>query len=189
MKGVFVRFARLDREKLTLRDRETYDRIANGPRQGVNGPFAVWLRSPAFADCAEAMGNYLRFDSTLPRNIKELAVLMVAKHWRASFVWDAHQTMARDAGLSQDAVVAIEHGHPHDVPDDGERRAFQLIAELLNSKRLRDRTWREAVEKFGDQGVVDLIGVVGYYCIVALTVVAAGLGSGEDGVPTFEPKA
>jgi 4-carboxymuconolactone decarboxylase len=75
----------LTNEEMSPRQRETYQRIAKGPRKGVNGPFAVWLRTPEFADRAEALGNYCRFESTLFQRAIELTILLVARHWQASF--------------------------------------------------------------------------------------------------------
>jgi 4-carboxymuconolactone decarboxylase len=174
-----MRFARLNRDELSERQRETYDRIAGGPRQEVRGPFVAWLRSPVFADHAAAMGSYLRFESDLPGRIKELAVLMVAKSWHATFVWNAHQALALEAGLTEEAIDAIGRGHPPLLHDEASRIGHGFLAELLDDKYVSDETWRKAVDQFGDQGVVDLLAIAGYYVMVAMTVMATNLGGSD----------
>ncbi|MDE1993434.1 MAG: carboxymuconolactone decarboxylase family protein [Rhizobiaceae bacterium] len=178
-----MRFGELDRDTLNPQQQSTYDRIADGPRGAVRGPFVAWIRSPEFADRAEALGNYLRFESTLPLRAKELAVLMVARSWRAAFVWKAHAPLAVDAGIPEDAVEAIRLGKPPQFDDELDRVAYSFLAELIDDRRISDQAWHAAIRQLGDKGVVDLLGITGYYCMVASTVVGVELGTG--GLDTF----
>lgn len=177
-----MRLKPLQRTELSERQRATYDRLTNGPRQSVSGPFIAWLRSPELADRAGALGDYLRFESNLSPAIRELVILMVARSWNAAFVWEAHRSLAIDAGISVEILDAIRQGREPSFPTVELSAVYWIIEELLTSKRVSDYTWHDALNKLGEGGIADLLGLAGYYSMVVLTVVATELG-GESPNP------
>jgi len=163
---------------LSPRERETFDRIADGPRAGVRGPFAAWIRSPDFADRAEVLGRYCRFENALAPKINELAILLVARHWCAAFAWEGHLGLAREAGVPDMTIQAIRIGAEPHFDDEADQAAYEFVVQLLETRDVDDDAWSRAVGLFGQRGVVDLIGVTGYYGLVAMTLKACHIGSG-----------
>jgi len=174
-----VRLSILQSAALTRRQREVYDRLAQGPRQAVGGPFIAWLRSPELADRAGRLGDFLRFESSLPNTIIEIAILMIARSWNSSFVWCTHAPLALEAGVSQGQIDAIENGIDPDFVSDSERSTYALITELLETKRVSEATWNEAHEHLGEQEMVELLGLAGYYMMVVMTIVAVDFAQDE----------
>jgi 4-carboxymuconolactone decarboxylase len=162
--------------QLSARQQVTYDRIAAGPRGAVRGPFEAWILAPELADHAEALGNYLRFGGGLPDRLNELAILLVAEHWRSTFVWMSHKPLALQAGISEPATEAIRSGRDPHFNDPDCRAAFTLITELLETKSTSDATWTLARQTLGDDGTVNLIGIAGYYGLVCMTINAYHIG-------------
>jgi 4-carboxymuconolactone decarboxylase len=158
------------------------DAILGGPRKGLRGPFNAWLRSPELADRLQRVGEYVRFNSSLPRRLNELAILITARHWTAQFEWYAHLPMALTAGLDERIAEAIAAGEkPADMGPD-ETIIYDFTTELHRDKNVSDATYQAALEAFGEQGVVDLIGVAGYYTVVSMTLNVAGVPI-PDGLP------
>src|SRR5258708_3125559 len=106
-----ARYEHLKPEQMTPEQKKIYDNIVAGPRGNAQqGPFMAWLPSPKLADLAQALGAQTRFGSSLPAKLYEIAILMVAKHWRAQFEWFAHARLARNAGISEEIIGAIQRG-------------------------------------------------------------------------------
>lgn len=168
--------------ELSARQRATYDRIAGGPRGAVRGPFEAWILAPEFADHAEALGNYLRFGGGLADRLIEMAILLVAEHWRASFVWMSHAPLALQAGISESAIEDIRCGRDPDLAEPDVRAALMLVTELLETKSTSDATWTLARDILGDEAVVNLIGVSGYYGLVCMTIKSYQIGGPLDDV-------
>ena len=146
------------------------------------GPYEAWLRSPGLADVARRVGVYLRAESSLPRDLYELAIVVTARHWRAQFGFWAHARAAIEAGIAPAVIEAIRVGTPPPFARDVEREVFDFVREYLATSRVSDDTYRSTVETFGEQGVVDLVGTVGYFCLVTMT-----LNVFEVPVPEGEP--
>src|SRR5215207_10529419 len=104
------RLSPLDLNKLTPEQKKVADAIVAGPRGGLRGPFEPWLRSPGLADRAQKLGEFCRFNSSLPPVLSELAILVTAKHWRAQFEWWAHARLAAGAGVEDDVIETIRLG-------------------------------------------------------------------------------
>ncbi len=150
--------------------KKVYDDIVSGPRGGIRGPFAAWLRSPQLADRAQKLGEYCRFNTSLPKRLSELAILMTARHWTAQFEWYAHARLAREAGLDDAIVEAIrEHQRPARMADD-EAAIYDFCNEAYALHYVTDATYARAIAQFGEASVVELVGVIGYYCLVSLTL-------------------
>lgn len=159
-------------DQLTPEQRRVHDAIAAGPRGAVEGPLRVWLTSPELAERAQNLGAFCRFGTSLPRRLSELAILVTGAHWRAGFEWHIHAPIAIQAGLSPAAVETIRSGGTprFDKPDEAAVHAF--AHELLQRRRVSEPTYREAEARLGAKGVVELVGVLGYYGLISMTIVA-----------------
>ncbi len=165
-----TRIAPVDPAAMSSRQREVHDAIASGPRGQVRGPLAVWLHRPDLADRAQALGRYCRYDSLLPPRLSELAILTIARIWGSEFEWQAHRKHALDGGLSAAVIEAIRTGAepPFDAEDERVVHAFTRAAHL--DRRVSDALYAEAVATLGEPAVVDLVGVLGYYSLISLTI-------------------
>lgn len=173
------RLSELEPARMPPHQRQVYERIASGPRQGVIGPLAVWLHAPGLAEKAEALGVYCRFESSLSPRLNEIAILIVVAHWHARFAWHRHRGLARNAGLDDAAIEAIRTGVEPRFEDHREQAVYDFTNELMASKSVGDATWAKTVAALGETSTVDLIGIAGYYAMVAMTIVASGLGADE----------
>jgi len=165
-----ARLRRLDLDNLSPEQRTVADAIRSGPRGGLRGPFEPWLRSPGLADPAQRLGEYCRFHSSLPRDLSELAILLAGKHWRAQFEFWAHTRLGRDAGLPDDIIEAVRVGQEPPFGREEERVVYDFVTEYFRTNRVPEGTYRRALEAFGERGVVDLVGTVGYYGLVSMTL-------------------
>lgn len=160
----------LDLDALTPEQRAVADAIIAGPRGGMRGPFQAWLASPALAERAQLLGAYARFGSALPDDVRELVIILTGKHWQAQFEFWAHARLARQVGLPEEAIEAIRLGATPSLERDDLRAAYDFVTEYLRDHRVSDTTFARATAAFTDRGVVDLIGVVGYYGLVSMTL-------------------
>ena len=162
------RFKPLTYEEMTPAQRTLIDHLLSGPRGSVNGPFNVMLRSPELGDLQQAIGAYVRFKTSIPHKLNELAILMTGRHWNAQYEWYAHKRIALEAGLSPAIIADIAAGkRPANLQPD-EQIVYDFTRELNETKAVSDATFRAAVEKFGERGVVDLVGTLGYYHLVSM---------------------
>jgi 4-carboxymuconolactone decarboxylase len=160
----------LSPDAMTLEQRRAYDGIVAGPRGRIGGPFNAWLRSPELADTAQRVGAFLRFRTSLPPRLSEMAILMTAYYWRAQYEWFAHAPLAQKGGLADSVIEALQVGKKPAAMQPDEAVVFDVCNELLNRRRISDATYRHAVETFGEKGVVELVAISGYYCMVGLTL-------------------
>lgn len=164
------RFRPLAEAEMDEAQRRVYRAIAAGPRGGVRGPFNALLRSPELADRAQKLGEYLRFGNSLPAPLNELAILVTARTWSAQYEWYAHAPLAAKAGLGSDLIVEIENKRRPSRMTDDEAAIYDFCIELHEKKAVSDAAYRAVLERFGERGVVDLIGVAGYYTLVAMVL-------------------
>jgi 4-carboxymuconolactone decarboxylase len=164
------RLPELSREEMTAEQRRVHDEIAAGPRGRVEGPLRVWLHSPGLADPAQKLGAFARFQSSLPPELSELAILVTAHAWRANFEWYAHAPMARAAGIPEAVIEAIRTGAEPDLADPTARAVYAVARELNATRALSEATHDQAQATLGRQGMVDLIGILGYYTLVSMTL-------------------
>ena len=162
------RFKPLTWEQMTPEQKTMTTNLLNGPRQGLGGPFNVLLRSPEMGDLAQKLGEYARFRPAVPAKLRELAIIITARHWTAQYEWYAHRRAAAQAGLSAEAIEAIAtRKRPAKMQPD-EEAVYNFATELLETKQVRDETFKAVADKFGEKGVVDIIGVMGYYQMVSM---------------------
>jgi 4-carboxymuconolactone decarboxylase len=164
------RFKPLTPETMTPEQKEVADRIMAGPRKGMRGPFSALLRSPDLADTAQKLGEYVRYKTSIPPRLNELAILLTARHWTAQYEWYAHRRLAMQAGLSPDIADAIAEGKRPAALSPEETIVYNFCHELLDTGQVSDASYKAVIDKFGERGAVDLIGVTGYYSLVAMVL-------------------
>jgi 4-carboxymuconolactone decarboxylase len=164
------RFKPLTYEQMTPAQKTMVDHLLAGERRGANGPFNVLLRSPELGDLAQQLGAQVRFHSSLPRKLNELAIIITARHWTAQYEWYAHKRAALEAGLNPAIVDAIAGGKRPTSMQPDEETIYTFSTELLNTKQVSDATFEATKKAFGERGVVDLIGVIGYYQLVSMVL-------------------
>jgi len=165
------RFKPLAYEQLTPQQKTMIDHLLAGDRGGsTEGPFNVFLRSPEMGDAAQQLGAQIRFHSSLPRRLNEMAILITGRHWGAQYEWYAHHRNAVQAGLSEAIIEAIGNGkRPANLQPD-EETVYNFCHEMLTNRQVSDATYQAAVSKFGERGAVDLVGVMGYYTLVSMAL-------------------
>ena len=175
-----ARMPPLSVDALSEDQRRVYDAIAAGPRGVVRGPLAVWLQSHGLAARAQELGAYCRYGSSLPPGLSELAIVVTAAYWRSGYEWSVHAPIALRSGVSEAALEAIRSRQApvFDDPQQGVVHAF--ATELLNSRRVCDATWERAHALLGMQALVDLVGVLGYYGLISMTINAFEIPADGD---------
>jgi 4-carboxymuconolactone decarboxylase len=164
------RFKPLTYEQMTPEQKAMIDNVRSGERRSTDGPFNAYLRSPEMGDLAQKFGAYLRFHSSVPRKLNELAIIITARHWNAQFEWYAHRRYALEAGVSPGTVDSIAASkRPASLQPD-EEAVYNFCTELLNTKQVSDKTFDAAVKTLGERGVMDLIGLLGYYEFVSMVL-------------------
>ena len=162
------RFSPLSAANMSAEQKRVADAIQGGPRQGLRGPFNALLRSPVLADRVQKLGEFLRFESSIPARLNEFAILITARHWNAQYEWFAHYPHALKGGLKPEVAADLAQGkRPANMQDD-EAIVYDFCTELHKNKVVSDKTLQAAFAKFGERGVVDLIGVSGYYTLVSM---------------------
>ena len=156
---------------LSPEQQDVFDRIS-GTRGRVAGPFTVLLHVPALADRVQHLGAYLRYDAGLDRDLAETAVLITARACGSRFEWDAHEPLARRAGVPDAVIKGVRDGTPSDVMPDRFRAVCDYTRELASSGRVSDEVYRTAFRLLGTQGTVELTVLVGYYGLLAMTLSA-----------------
>ncbi|HWL80678.1 MAG TPA: carboxymuconolactone decarboxylase family protein [Roseomonas sp.] len=160
----------IDREALSPAQSEVYNRIATGARGGVRGPFLALLHSPGLAARIEQLGVYVRFQCAVPERLRELAILTVAAHWRCDYEWYAHAPLAERLGLPEGTLAQLGRGETPEFEDPSDALVRDYCATLLREGRVPDALYNRTRELLGQQGIVDLTGLVGYYTLLALTL-------------------
>jgi 4-carboxymuconolactone decarboxylase len=173
------RFDRIPVENLTAEQRKLFDAIRSGPRSKIagsgaaasgplGGPFNVWLRSPAIGDCVQRLGEEIRFRSSLPAKLNELAIIITARYWTSQYEWHAHHRLALEAGLDPAIAKDIAEGRRPVTMDADEATIYDFSHELHETHGVSDATYKRALERFGERGVFDLIAVNGFYSLVSM---------------------
>jgi 4-carboxymuconolactone decarboxylase len=173
-------------DKMSASQRTIAEAIMSGPRKRMSGPFNTWLRSPELADRLQKVGEYVRFNTSLDKRINEMAILMTAQAWGAQYEWYAHAPLALKAGLDPSVVDAIGAGKKPDNMKDDEAIVWEFTAQLRRDHGVDDAIYAKALEKFGEQGIVDLIAVNGYYDVVSMTLNVAHVGAPGDAKMPFK---
>jgi 4-carboxymuconolactone decarboxylase len=164
------RFKPLAADQLTAEQKTMVNDLLAGTRASLSGPFNVLLRSPDMGNLAQKLGEYVRFRSSVPRRLNEMAILLTARWWSSQYEWFAHRTAALDAGLNAAVVDDIHAGRRPAAMQSDEAVVYDFVTELRDRRRVSDATFARAVNLFGEKGVVDLIAVMGYYDLVSMAL-------------------
>ncbi len=157
-------------EDWTPAQRAAAQAIIDGPRGALYGPFVPLLRSPELMEYAQRMGEYLRYRSAIGVRLSELAILVTARQWNQEVEWAIHAPIAAQVGIPASVIEAIAQGcRPEDMLVD-EAVVHDFCVELHVGKAVSDRMYAEALALFGEQGVVDLVGLNGYYAFLAMVM-------------------
>jgi 4-carboxymuconolactone decarboxylase len=156
--------------KLTDAQKKAADEFVAGRGTPVNGPFIPLLRSPEVMLRAKAMGDYLRFKSVLPPKLSEFVILITAREWTQQFEWSVHSAIALKAGVSPETVKAIAEGRRPTVLSDDEAILYDFCTELHHHKSISDEVYAKTLAKFGEQGIIDLVGINGYYTFLSMVM-------------------
>jgi 4-carboxymuconolactone decarboxylase len=181
------RFKPLSYDEMTEPQKAMIEHLLAGPRSGADGPFNVLLRSPEMGDLAQQFGAATRFKSSLPRKLNELAIIVTARYWTAQYEWYAHRRSAVDAGLSPAIADAIARGQRPSEMGKDEEVIYNFCTEMLNTKQVSDATFAAAKAAVGEKGVVDLIGVMGWYSTVSMILNADRYPLPEGVQPPLKP--
>ena len=164
------RFQPLKYDQMTPQQKTMVDHLLAGERGGVRGPFNVLLRSPEVGDLGAEFGGAMRFRTGLPADVREVIIIMTGRYWMAQYEWNSHKALALQNGVSPAIVEAIATGkRPTGMPPEVEL-AYNLIDELLTTHQVTDATFQAAKDKYGERGVVDMIGLSGWYGLVSMVL-------------------
>src|SRR6185503_4909727 len=144
----------------------------------ISGPFYPLLRSPELMTRARAMGDYLRYKSALPPRLSEFVILMTAREWTQQYEWNAHYPIALKAGLKAEIAGALAEGKRPAQMSEEETILYEFCQELHHNKSVSDVTYAKAQKAFGEQGVVDTVGISGYYTLLAMVLNTARTPAG-----------
>jgi len=177
--GAGQRLKQIPLEDLTPEQRVLAEAIRSGPRGAVKnsaaakpgplgGPFNVWLRSPGVGNIIQSLGAEIRFRSSLPPKLNELAILVTARRWTSQYEWFAHHRLALEAGLDPAIGADIAQGRRPAKMSADEAIVHDFSRELHDTQGVSDATYKTALDRFGERGVMDLIAVNGYYVLVSM---------------------
>ena len=157
-------------DKLTDAQKKAIDEFKAARSVDISGPFVAMLRSPEVMTRARAMGDYLRFRSSLPPRLSEFVILMTARRWTQQYEWNAHAPLAIKGGLKEGVVKAVAEGRKPEGLAEDEEIVYALFDEIQGRQAVSDATYARAVGKFGEQGVIDVMGIAGYYTMLAMVM-------------------
>ncbi len=167
----------------TPEQRAVSQELVSGPRGKLAGPFVPLMRSPELMRRVQKVGEFLRFESGLPDAIKELAILIVARHWSQGYEWSFHLPLALKAGVARETAQAIADGRRPAALTPPEAAAYDFLVQLNADKAVGDVAYAAALAAFGEAGVIDLVGFNGYYALLAMALNTARTPCEEAEIP------
>jgi len=174
-------------DQLTPAQREAIDAFKAARGAEVSGPFHPLLRSPELMTRTRAMGDYLRYKSALPPRLSEFVILMTAREWTQQYEWNAHYPIAIKAGVKPEVLAAIADGRRPPQMSEEESTLYDFCHELHREKLVSDATYARALKVFGEQGVMDTIGITGYYSLLGMVLNTARTPAGATNGPILRP--
>jgi 4-carboxymuconolactone decarboxylase len=167
------RLAVIDEPRMNNAQRALLDSLRAGPRGATitpRGPFAVWMHAPELGELAQKLGAYCRYGTTLSPRLSEFAILCTARLWRAQYEWFAHAPMAEKGGVKPKTIEDLRRGRlPKSAPKD-ERAIYDFTRELYQTKRVSERTYKRVQSLLGETAMVELVGILGYYSLISMTL-------------------
>ncbi|MEA2912295.1 MAG: 4-carboxymuconolactone decarboxylase [Bradyrhizobium sp.] len=179
-----TRFLPLKAEQLNPEQKKWAEMIAAPPRNAkfVNPPYRAYIYNPDLANRLTAMSEYLRWNTSLLPRLSELAILITARQWTAQYEWYAHYPLALKGGLDPKIADAIAEGRRPDGMKEDETALYDLASELYRDKKVSDPVCKAALGQFGERGIMDIIGIIGYYDLVSMTLITMQAGMPDDKV-------
>jgi len=174
-------------DKLTPAQKAAIEEFEAARSAEVSGPFVPLLRSPEVMSRARAMGDYLRFRSSLPPRSSEFVILLTARQWTQNYEWSVHAPLALKAGVRPDIVAAVAEGRRPAGMSGEEEALYALCDELHRNRSVSDPTYARATEMFGEAGVIDAIGIVGYYTMLSMVMNTARTPLPDGVKPALAP--
>ena len=175
-----ARLQTIENKDMTERQKQIHDEIVSGPRGQVRGPLAIWLYRPELADRAQSLGQYCRYDTSLEPRLSELAILTTARIWDAAFEWQAHVPHALAGGVDRSIVDSLCADQTPSFVSKDEEIVYRVTREINITRQLSDNTYNQLVKILGVEATVDLIGLLGYYALISMTIKAFDIPSIED---------
>src|SRR5215207_6308663 len=160
----------------TPEQRAVCEEAVSGLRGRIPAPMIAWLRNPELARRGQRLGELLRYQTTLEPRHSELAILVAARHWSSHYEWTAHKREGLKAGMDPEVVAAIAARRPPALREEPERAVYEVSSALLATRRVPEALYRQGVAALGERGMVELVAILGYYSLVALTLNAFELG-------------
>ena len=187
-----TRLSLVTEEHMTSAQRDLLASLRSGPRgQSLTprGPFAAWMHAPEFGQLAQALGAHARYKTALEPRLSEFAILCTARLWKAQYEWFAHAPMALKAGVKAKTIADLQKGRaPKTAPKD-ERAIFDFVQELYKTRRVGNRNYKRVRDGLGDKATVELVGILGYYTLISMTLNVFGMLPPESEKLAFaEPK-
>ena len=160
----------IPKDKMTEAQKQAFDDVTSGPRGagGAEGPFVPLLRSPELMNRLQKTGEYLRFHNTIGPKLTEFVILLTARQWTQQYEYDVHRVNGAKAGIKQETIDAITQGRRPENMGADEEIAYDFFTELSQNHGVSDATYARAVARFGEGGVIDMTGLVGYYTTLAM---------------------
>ena len=174
-------------ERLTAAQKQAIAEFKAARGVDISGPFVPLLRSPEVMNRARAMGDYLRFKSSLPPRLSEFVILLTARRWTQQYEWNAHQPLALQGGLRREIAAAIADSRRPDGMAEDEEAVYALWDEVQRNQSVSDATYATAVARVGEQGVIDVLGITGYYTMLAMVMNTARTPLGDGVKPALTP--
>jgi 4-carboxymuconolactone decarboxylase len=165
-----TRYKELQQSELNEAQRRVWNDIVAGPRGSVPPPAHIWLRSPGLAEHAQKLGAHVRFGTDLSPRLTEIVILVTARYWTAQFEWHAHARLARQAGLAQGVIDAIAERRNPPFSDPDEQLVYDFCSTYYRDHAVDDALFDKVKGRFGERGLVDLIGLIGYYAFASVTL-------------------
>jgi 4-carboxymuconolactone decarboxylase len=177
-----MRLEIIEQANMTAAQRELYDRIA-GARGAVRGPFNLWLYSPELCDKVEALGKFVRFDSSIPPQLRDLAILVTARHWDSSYMWHSYSKRGAEGGIADDVIAAIAERRKPNFVRKEDQAVYDYATELLHRHHVGAPTFQAAVAAVGKVTIVELTALIGNYSMVAMVLNAFEVDTPNDAKP------
>ena len=179
-----TRFLPMKAEQLNPEQKKWADMISAPPRNAkfVNPPYRAYITNPDLANRLTALSEYLRWNTSLPPRLSELAILITARQWTAQYEWYAHYPLALKGGLDPKIADAVAAGQRPDGMKEDEAALYDLASELYRDKKVSDPVYKAALGQFGERGIMDIIGIIGYYDLVSMTLITMQAGMPDDKV-------
>lgn len=180
--AVGERFPVLTLERMSPEQRRVAEAIMSGPRKSLEGPFNAWLRSPELADRLQRVGEYIRYQSSLPARLNEFAILITAREWTSQYEWFVHQPLALKAGLKPQVADDLAEGRRPSGMSADESAVYDFVTVLYRERAVPPAIYQAARDALSEQQIADLLGLLGYYAAVSMTLNVA-----EVPVPAAPP--